>query len=308
MLIPHLVLTDVPIRKVPAGEQLIGEGSHGTSAFVLQEGEVRIDIGGKQIIFISDRGAIFGEMAILLNRPRGATVTAVQDFELLRHRRPALVPPPGPGTFDDPAPAACAADRRDERIGHRAEPVVADLLNAAARRRSDRRVNRWVAVAGMLAVGFGLFGVFGVRTEPNLPPNPHAFLDQRSRCPTCHDLYRGEIDPHEFVVEIPPLCIECHAEDQLGRSHPIGVDPRRSGLVVSTPEALPLEDGKVSCGTCHQPHAVHLSREKCWPAQTPAFIMGEGTRDEIPYFKTYFLRLSSPVGFDVLCRACHADF
>lgn len=79
MLIPHLVLMDVPVRKVAAGEALLEEGTHGTSVFVLQEGEVRVTVGGREITYICERGAVFGEMAVLLGRPRGATVTAVTD-------------------------------------------------------------------------------------------------------------------------------------------------------------------------------------------------------------------------------------
>jgi CRP-like cAMP-binding protein len=79
MLIPHLVLMNVPLRKVPAGVSLLEEGTPGKSVYVLEEGEVRITVGGREITYISERGAVFGEMAALLDRPRGATVTAVSD-------------------------------------------------------------------------------------------------------------------------------------------------------------------------------------------------------------------------------------
>lgn len=77
MLIPHLLLMDVPVRTIPAGVSFLEEGTNGTNVFVLQEGEVRVTVGGREITFISERGAVLGEMAVLLDRPRGATVTTV---------------------------------------------------------------------------------------------------------------------------------------------------------------------------------------------------------------------------------------
>jgi CRP/FNR family transcriptional regulator len=79
MLIPHLMLMDVPVRTVPAGGVLLQEGTSGTNVFVLREGEVRVTVGEKEITYISERGAVLGEMAVLLGRPRGATVTAVSE-------------------------------------------------------------------------------------------------------------------------------------------------------------------------------------------------------------------------------------
>lgn len=79
MLIPHLVLMDVPIRKVKEGETVLREGTSGTSAYVLEDGEVVVEMGEKEITTVSDRGSIFGEMAVLLGRNRGATVTATKE-------------------------------------------------------------------------------------------------------------------------------------------------------------------------------------------------------------------------------------
>ena len=74
MLIPQLVLMDLPVQEFPAGDLLIEEGSPGTSVYVLEEGEVTIDIEGTEITRVNAKGAIFGEMSALLGRSRGATV------------------------------------------------------------------------------------------------------------------------------------------------------------------------------------------------------------------------------------------
>lgn len=76
-------LAGFPVRKVPAGDKLIEEGTSGTSAYVLDDGQVLIEICGHEIASISAPGAIFGEMAALLGRPRSATVTAMRDSAFL---------------------------------------------------------------------------------------------------------------------------------------------------------------------------------------------------------------------------------
>jgi CRP-like cAMP-binding protein len=70
---------DIEIRRFPAGEKLISQGDAGTSAYVLEEGEVIIDVDGKEITSVSERGAVFGEMSTLLGRKRGASVTTTKD-------------------------------------------------------------------------------------------------------------------------------------------------------------------------------------------------------------------------------------
>ena len=79
MLIPRLIMLDMAAQRIPGGEVLLEEGTSGTTAFVLEDGEVAIDIKGQEITTVSDHWAIFGEMSVLLDRPRGATVTTVRD-------------------------------------------------------------------------------------------------------------------------------------------------------------------------------------------------------------------------------------
>jgi len=142
---------------------------------------------------------------------------------------------------------------------------------------------------------------------PPLPPNPHEAMNAPGTCKGCHAYDGSTLAAHEFDVRIPEKCRVCHTEEQLGRSHPIGVDPRHSAENVDVPEDLPLENGMVSCGTCHNPHLVFLSKTRAYPAQQPAFLEVTG-QVEIPWYKTLFLRKSDPDrGFEPLCLACHKD-
>lgn len=66
----------------PAGAELIRQGGRTGGLIVLKEGEVEVLRDGKFVSSISQPGAIFGEMSVLLDRPHTATVRAVTDVQL----------------------------------------------------------------------------------------------------------------------------------------------------------------------------------------------------------------------------------
>lgn len=68
---------DLPISSFNAGEALLVEGETSGRLYVLIDGTVEIVKGGFQINMVSDRGAILGEMSVLLNTPHTATVRAM---------------------------------------------------------------------------------------------------------------------------------------------------------------------------------------------------------------------------------------
>lgn len=73
----------VPLR---AGEVLMRQGDQGDAAFVVVSGEFEVDKqSGQSLIKIDVRnpGDVLGEMALLTQAPRSATVTAVTDCEVL---------------------------------------------------------------------------------------------------------------------------------------------------------------------------------------------------------------------------------
>jgi CRP-like cAMP-binding protein len=61
-----------------AGEVVFREGDEGTGFFVITEGKVGISVAGTQITQLGS-GGFFGEMALLDNHRRSATVQAVTD-------------------------------------------------------------------------------------------------------------------------------------------------------------------------------------------------------------------------------------
>ncbi len=67
---------------LPAGETLIREGRPGRECFVLVNGEVEVTRGGRRVP-IRGGTELFGEVALLSDRPRSATVTTLTAVHVL---------------------------------------------------------------------------------------------------------------------------------------------------------------------------------------------------------------------------------
>ncbi|MBI3980205.1 MAG: cyclic nucleotide-binding domain-containing protein [Chloroflexi bacterium] len=79
-------------RQFAAGETIVREGETGIALFVVLSGKVRVTqqtgAGQERELRTIGPGGAFGEMALLGERPRTATVTAVEPTECLAlHRR-----------------------------------------------------------------------------------------------------------------------------------------------------------------------------------------------------------------------------
>jgi MFS family permease len=78
--IDELALKLIPVRAEP-GTQIIREGDHGDRFYVIESGEVDVSANGEHIGSMS-AGDHFGEIALLRDVPRTATVTAKGDVSL----------------------------------------------------------------------------------------------------------------------------------------------------------------------------------------------------------------------------------
>jgi CRP-like cAMP-binding protein len=67
---------------VPAGKVLARQGSLCREFFVVLEGTARVEQSGKRIATVR-KGEMLGEMSLIDNKPRGATVTAETPMTLL---------------------------------------------------------------------------------------------------------------------------------------------------------------------------------------------------------------------------------
>ncbi|QQG35190.1 MAG: cyclic nucleotide-binding domain-containing protein [Micavibrio aeruginosavorus] len=80
-------------RALPRGEVIISQGEMGVSAFLIQSGEVVVftESGGKRVeLARMGPGQIIGEMALVVDGPRSATVQALTDCNLIVITRDVL--------------------------------------------------------------------------------------------------------------------------------------------------------------------------------------------------------------------------
>ena len=124
--------------------------------------------------------------------------------------------------------------------------------------------------------------------------NPHAFMNDPSRCLHCHDT--RPVGPGGlFIKDIVSLCRDCHSMAHR-MSHPVDIRPQED----AHPE-LPLDhEGTITCSTCHDPHSDPSSA-------TPYVNRGIVERLKGMFssagYPTYFLRMSNTQG--QLCLSCH---
>jgi CRP/FNR family cyclic AMP-dependent transcriptional regulator len=73
---------NIEAKSYKAGEVIFREGDEAKELFVIKSGDVRVQIGNRTVTELG-RDHIFGEMALIDNEPRSATVTAINDVELV---------------------------------------------------------------------------------------------------------------------------------------------------------------------------------------------------------------------------------
>jgi CRP-like cAMP-binding protein len=69
---------DLPTLQAVPGDVLIEEGTHVGRLLVLVSGTVQVERDGVAIVRVSEPGAVFGEMSLVLQTPATATVRAVE--------------------------------------------------------------------------------------------------------------------------------------------------------------------------------------------------------------------------------------
>jgi CRP-like cAMP-binding protein len=73
---------DLPVRRIPAGRDILVQGAVGAEMFLLKKGKAEIRVGAEEVEEVGP-GEIFGEMALIDQSTRSATVTAVEDCEVV---------------------------------------------------------------------------------------------------------------------------------------------------------------------------------------------------------------------------------
>lgn len=132
---------DLPEVRYADGAQILVEGHSHHQLLVLVSGTVRVTAAGAEISTIDVPGSIFGEVAMLLDGPATATVTAVGECVFLRSDRPEALMRTQPGlAYDIAVTLARRLDLLTRRLadlrnrhpeGTQVSGVVGELLESA---------------------------------------------------------------------------------------------------------------------------------------------------------------------------------
>jgi CRP-like cAMP-binding protein len=142
-------LHDHPARTFKTGESVLVEGERTGLLYVLRDGAVEVVKDDVRVAAVSEPGAIFGDLSVLLNVPHTATVRATCDstFHVLA----------SPREFLGENPAACLhlcellarrldgvnkylVDVRHQFAGHDHIGMVDDVLDTLMHRQPRRRI------------------------------------------------------------------------------------------------------------------------------------------------------------------------
>lgn len=74
-------LTSLPVSTFEPGETVLAAGSTTGQLFILRRGAVEVVRDGLQIATVSEPGAVFGELAVILDKPHTAGVRALERSE-----------------------------------------------------------------------------------------------------------------------------------------------------------------------------------------------------------------------------------
>ncbi len=78
-----LILSISKYRMFDAGEDVTTQGEFDPWVYILLEGDLGIDVDGERVAKISGRGAVFGEMVLIDQAERSATVVALSPVRSL---------------------------------------------------------------------------------------------------------------------------------------------------------------------------------------------------------------------------------
>lgn len=77
----NLIFAGMRERTVTAGEVVIRQGEEGDNFYVVDQGRFSVDVNGREMVQIGPGGS-FGELALMYNTQRAATVRALEDGRL----------------------------------------------------------------------------------------------------------------------------------------------------------------------------------------------------------------------------------
>ena len=81
-------LKDFPVISLKAGEKLLAQGEKNDTIYFLVDGSVEVMKDGYEVATVSDKGAVFGEMSILLDIESSALIRCLEDSTFIAIENP----------------------------------------------------------------------------------------------------------------------------------------------------------------------------------------------------------------------------
>ncbi len=143
--------------------------------------------------------------------------------------------------------------------------------------------------------------------------NPHEVMEERpdmtSVCEFCHQSATvTEADMDDLRVAGPRMCAGCHREPDIHASaaeHHAELDA--AAIARADAAGLPLDEGKVYCGTCHDPHpAGSIDQNQDRVGRLGRELMPPGWADAV--LGQDFARRGEERGVVVQARTTEADY
>jgi CRP-like cAMP-binding protein len=139
------------LQRYTRGESLVRQGESGSSLFVIKSGQVKVDARGDAGRFttvnVLGPGDFFGELSLLTGEPRGASVSATMDTEVVVVEKAAFAP-----VFAaDVGIAEALSDALEDR-----QRVTAEQLALGAQNRSEKISVQRKAMGDRIRSFFGM--------------------------------------------------------------------------------------------------------------------------------------------------------
>ena len=83
MEINHIEDLDLPEEKFDAGEIILKEGVQSSKIYVLQTGKVRVLSENEELCVVDVKGAVFGDVSVLLDKETSARVEVIENSTFL---------------------------------------------------------------------------------------------------------------------------------------------------------------------------------------------------------------------------------
>lgn len=84
-------LASLPVSTFEPGQTVLEAGSKTGQLFILRQGHVEVVRDGLQIVTVAEPGAVFGELALILDKPHTADVRAIERSEFHIAKASSLV-------------------------------------------------------------------------------------------------------------------------------------------------------------------------------------------------------------------------